>query len=50
MWMRKVLPYGNVNGKKIIRVNGDGDWEAFLIPVPRGDPLNLHRMMFSCNI
>jgi hypothetical protein len=31
------------------RVNGDGDGEAFPIPVPRGDPLNVHVTMISCN-
>jgi hypothetical protein len=31
------------------RVNGDGDGEAFPIPVPRGDPLNLLVTMFLCN-
>jgi hypothetical protein len=29
-------------------INGHGDEEAFPIPVPRGDPLNLHVTMFLC--
>jgi hypothetical protein len=31
------------------RKNGDGDGEAFPIPVSREDPLNLHVTMFLCN-
>jgi hypothetical protein len=31
------------------QVNVDGDGKAFPIPIPRGDPLNLHVMMLSCN-
>jgi hypothetical protein len=40
-------PRGYKRGKFISRrVNGNGDGEAFPIPVPRGDPLNLHVTMF----
>jgi hypothetical protein len=42
-------PRGCKRGKILPRwVNGDG--ETFPIPVPRGDPLNLYILMFSCNI
>jgi hypothetical protein len=44
---KKLPPRGYKRGKFIPRrVNGDGDGEAFPIPVPRGDPLNLHVTMF----
>jgi hypothetical protein len=45
--MGNVLPHGDVNGKKILprQVNGDRDGK-----LPRGDPLNLHMMIFSYNI
>jgi hypothetical protein len=48
MGMGKKLPLrGYKRGKFIPRwVNGDGDGEAFPIPVLRGDPLNLHVTMF----
>jgi hypothetical protein len=40
-------PQGYKRGKFIPRrVNGDGDGEAFPIPVPHGDPLNLHVTIF----
>jgi hypothetical protein len=40
-------PRGCKWGKFLPRlVNGDGDGEAFPIPVPRGNPLNLHMTMF----
>jgi hypothetical protein len=49
--MGKFLPPRGCKWGKVLprRVNGDGDGEAFPIPVPRGDPLNLHVTMFSCN-
>jgi hypothetical protein len=41
-------PLGCKRGKILPRrVNGDG--EAFPIPVPHRDPLNLHVTMFLCN-
>jgi hypothetical protein len=50
MGMGKFLPSRGFKRGKILpqRVNGDADEdeEAFSIPVPRGDPQNLHVMMF----
>jgi hypothetical protein len=48
MGMGKKLPPQGYKREKFIprRVNGDGDKEAFSIPVPRGDPLNLYVTMF----
>jgi hypothetical protein len=45
----ETYPLGYKREKFISRqVNEDLDGEAFLIPVPHGDPLNLHVTMFLC--
>jgi hypothetical protein len=48
MW--KFLPHGDINGENY-PPTGKWGWgqEAFSIPVPCEDSLNLHVMMFSCN-
>jgi hypothetical protein len=39
---------GDINGENLSRrVNGDGTG-SIPHPVPRGDPLNLHVIMFLC--
>jgi hypothetical protein len=46
---KKLIPRGYEREKFIPRrVNRDGDWdgEAFPIPVPHRDPLNLHVTLF----
>jgi hypothetical protein len=51
MEMEKFLPPQECKQRKIFprRVNGDGNGEAFLILIFRGDPLNLYVTMFSYN-
>jgi hypothetical protein len=47
--MGKFLPSRGCKWRKILprRVNEDGNGEAFPIPVPHGDPLNLHCRRFE---
>jgi hypothetical protein len=49
MGMGKFIPTWDVNGEKFLLEWVNRDREEFLIPIPSGDPLNLHVRMFLCN-